>query len=39
MKRALIATVYNEADNIVRWWNCLLAQTVLPDRHRGWRID
>ncbi|HWB58827.1 MAG TPA: glycosyltransferase [Chthoniobacteraceae bacterium] len=31
MKRALIATVFNEADNITRWWNCLLAQTVAPD--------
>lgn len=31
MKRALIATVFNEAGNIARWWNCLLEQTVLPD--------
>src|SRR5665213_2699017 len=31
MKRALIATVYNEADNVVRWWDCLRAQTVQPD--------
>jgi glycosyltransferase involved in cell wall biosynthesis len=31
MKRALIATLYNEADNISRWWECLMGQTVLPD--------
>lgn len=31
MKRALIATVFNEADNVVRWWDCLMRQTVLPD--------
>ena len=31
MKRALIATLFNEADNVVRWWECLQAQTVLPD--------
>lgn len=31
VKRALIATVFNEADNIHRWWNCLLAQSVCPD--------
>ena len=31
MKRALIATLFNEADNVSRWWDCLLRQTVLPD--------
>ena len=31
MKRALIATLFNEADNVVRWWECLQVQTVLPD--------
>ena len=31
MKRALIATLYNEADNVSRWWGCLVRQTVLPD--------
>jgi len=31
IKRALIATVYNEADNLSRWWECLMQQTVLPD--------
>ncbi|HSY17973.1 MAG TPA: glycosyltransferase [Candidatus Acidoferrales bacterium] len=31
MQRALIATVFNEADNIVRWWDCLMRQTVKPD--------
>jgi glycosyltransferase involved in cell wall biosynthesis len=31
MKLALIATVYNEADNVSGWWDCLLRQTVLPD--------
>jgi glycosyltransferase involved in cell wall biosynthesis len=31
MKRALIATLYNEADNVARWWGCLSAQTVRPD--------
>jgi glycosyltransferase involved in cell wall biosynthesis len=31
MKRALIATLYNEADNLSRWWECLVRQTVLPD--------
>ena len=30
-KIALIATVFNEADNLSRWWNCLMQQTVLPD--------
>jgi glycosyltransferase involved in cell wall biosynthesis len=31
MKRALIATLFNEADNVSSWWDCLLRQTVLPD--------
>jgi glycosyltransferase involved in cell wall biosynthesis len=31
MKRALIATLFNEADNVSRWWDCLMLQTVLPD--------
>jgi glycosyltransferase involved in cell wall biosynthesis len=31
MKRALIATLYNEADNVARWWDCLMRQTVRPD--------
>ena len=31
MKRALIATLYNEADNVSRWWDCLMRQAVLPD--------
>ena len=31
MKRALIATLFNEADNVVRWWDCLMRQTVKPD--------
>ncbi len=31
MKRALIATLFNEADNVADWWACLLKQTVLPD--------
>ena len=31
MKRALIATLYNEADNVSRWWDSLMRQTVLPD--------
>ena len=30
-KRALIATLYNEADNVSRWWDCLMRQTVMPD--------
>jgi glycosyltransferase involved in cell wall biosynthesis len=30
-KRALIATLYNEADNVCRWWECLMRQTVFPD--------
>ena len=31
LKRALIATLYNEADNVSRWWDCLMRQTVMPD--------
>ena len=31
MRRALIATVYNEAESIGRWWNCICMQTVRPD--------
>jgi GT2 family glycosyltransferase len=31
MKRAIIATVYNEVDNISRWWECLAQQKVLPE--------
>jgi len=31
VKRALIATLYNEADNVSRWWDCLMRQTVRPD--------
>ncbi|MEI9897541.1 MAG: glycosyltransferase [Chthoniobacter sp.] len=31
MKRALIATVYNESANLVRWWRTLMQQTVMPD--------
>jgi glycosyltransferase involved in cell wall biosynthesis len=31
MKRALIATLYNEADNVSRWWDCLMRQNVRPD--------
>jgi len=31
MKRALIATLYNEADNVSRWWDCLRRQTELPE--------
>ena len=30
MKIALIATVFNEAGNISRWWACLQQQTVAP---------
>ena len=30
MRTALIATLYNEADNVSRWWDCLMRQTVLP---------
>lgn len=31
MKRAIIATIYNEANNVSRWWESLSRQTVLPD--------
>jgi cellulose synthase/poly-beta-1,6-N-acetylglucosamine synthase-like glycosyltransferase len=31
MKRALIATLYNEADNVAQWWDCLRRQTEMPD--------
>jgi len=31
MKRALIATLFNEANNIAKWWGCIGSQTVLPD--------
>jgi hypothetical protein len=31
MKRALIATLFDEADNVSRWWDCLRRQTVRPD--------
>jgi glycosyltransferase involved in cell wall biosynthesis len=31
MKRALIATLFNEADNVSRWWECIARQTVPPD--------
>jgi glycosyltransferase involved in cell wall biosynthesis len=31
MKRALVATLFNEADNISLWWNCIFKQTELPD--------
>jgi len=31
MKRALIATLFNEADNLSRWWDNVCHQTVLPD--------
>ena len=31
MKRALIATVFNESDNVAGWWGALQQQTVLPD--------
>ena len=30
-KRALIATLFNELDNVSDWWACLMQQTVLPD--------
>ena len=31
MKRALIATLFNEADNVSRWWAQIRQQTVPPD--------
>jgi cellulose synthase/poly-beta-1,6-N-acetylglucosamine synthase-like glycosyltransferase len=31
MKTALIATLFNEADNVTRWWDSLMRQTVKPD--------
>src|SRR5208282_6784226 len=31
MKRALIATLFNEADSVTEWWNCLMGQSVCPD--------
>jgi glycosyltransferase involved in cell wall biosynthesis len=31
MKRALIATIYNEAGNLECWWRCLCGQTTQPD--------
>jgi glycosyltransferase involved in cell wall biosynthesis len=31
MKRALIATLFNEADNVTEWWDCLMCQSVSPD--------
>lgn len=31
MKRAIIATVFNETGNIVRWWDCIMRQAVKPD--------
>ena len=31
MKTALIATLFNEGDNVSRWWNSLQQQTALPD--------
>lgn len=31
MKIALIATLYNEADNVSPWWDCLMRQTQMPD--------
>ncbi len=31
VKRALIATLFNEAESLARWWDCLLRQTELPD--------
>jgi glycosyltransferase involved in cell wall biosynthesis len=31
MKRALIATLFNEADSVTEWWNCLMRQSVSPD--------
>jgi len=31
MKRALIATLFNEADSVTEWWDCLMHQSVSPD--------
>jgi glycosyltransferase involved in cell wall biosynthesis len=31
MKRALIATLFNEANNIAKWWGCVVSQNILPD--------
>lgn len=31
VKRVLIATLFNEVDNVSRWWDCLMQQTVLLD--------
>jgi glycosyltransferase involved in cell wall biosynthesis len=31
MKRALIATLFNESDNVAEWWDCLMRQSVRPD--------
>jgi glycosyltransferase involved in cell wall biosynthesis len=31
MKRVVIATLFNESDNVSRWWNCLREQTLPPD--------
>jgi glycosyltransferase involved in cell wall biosynthesis len=31
MKRALISTRYNEADNGSCWWKSIVRQTVPPD--------
>lgn len=31
MKRSLISTLYNEADNVARWWESIVQQTVQPD--------
>ena len=31
MKRALIATLFNGADNVTKWWNCLMHRSVRPD--------
>jgi glycosyltransferase involved in cell wall biosynthesis len=31
MKRALIATLFNEANTVAAWWDSLVRQSVLPD--------
>lgn len=31
MKSALIATLFNEADSVIQWWECIFAQTRVPD--------